>query len=136
MVLGGAITWRPLFRCAMAGSPGGISFCRSRFGDMVKVSGRRRPIKAKLPLVLADRVSNRRLKLGEASCVTEMALMMACWKAHEFSDSACAKEIKTYFECAAKAEAKKKETTPEESSGTLDAEKVNKLLGRHPNITY
>lgn len=40
----------------------------------------------------------------EASCVTEMALMMACWKANEFSDSACAKEINTFFECAAKAE--------------------------------
>uniref|UniRef100_A0A670ZY07 CHCH domain-containing protein n=1 Tax=Pseudonaja textilis TaxID=8673 RepID=A0A670ZY07_PSETE len=52
----------------------------------------------------------------EASCVTEMALMMACWKANEFSDGACAKEITTFFECVAKAEAKKKETTPEEFS--------------------
>ncbi|XP_034291177.1 small ribosomal subunit protein mS37 [Pantherophis guttatus] len=120
----------------MAGSLGGISFWRSRSADLVRVPGRRRPIKAKLPLALSDRVSNRHLKLGEASCVTEMALMMACWKANEFSDSACAKEINTFFECAAKAEAKKKETTPEESSGTLDSQQVNKLLGRHPNITH
>ncbi|XP_032088221.1 coiled-coil-helix-coiled-coil-helix domain-containing protein 1 [Thamnophis elegans] len=120
----------------MAGSHGGISFLRSHCGDFVKVPGRRRPIKAKLPLALADRVSNRTLKLGEASCVTEMALMMACWKANEFSDSVCAKEITTFFECAAKAEAKKKETTPEESSGTLNSQQVNKLLGRFPNITH
>lgn len=40
----------------------------------------------------------------EASCLTEMALMMACWKTNEFSDHACAKEITTFFECAAKAE--------------------------------
>ncbi|XP_026566758.1 coiled-coil-helix-coiled-coil-helix domain-containing protein 1 [Pseudonaja textilis] len=119
----------------MAGPPGGVSLWRSRFGDLVGVPGRRRPIKAKLPLVLGDRVSNRRLKLGEASCVTEMALMMACWKANEFSDSACAKEITTFFECAAKAEAKKK-ATPEESSGNLDSQQVNKLLGRYPNITH
>ncbi|XP_070610041.1 small ribosomal subunit protein mS37 [Erythrolamprus reginae] len=120
----------------MAGVPGGISFWRGRFADLVRVPGRRRPIKAKLPLVLADRISNRQLKLGEASCLTEMALMMACWKANEFSDVACAKEITTFFDCAAKAEAKKKGTTPEDSSGTLDPQQVNKLLGRHPNTRH
>ncbi|KAK9400536.1 coiled-coil-helix-coiled-coil-helix domain-containing protein 1 [Crotalus adamanteus] len=120
----------------MAGSPGRLTFWRNRYADFVTVPGRRRPMKTKLPMVLADRVSNRHLKLGEASCVTEMALMMACWKANEFSDSACAKEINTFFQCSAKAEAKKKETSPEESSGTLDSHQVNKLLGRYPNIRH
>uniref|UniRef100_A0A8C5SIY6 Uncharacterized protein n=1 Tax=Laticauda laticaudata TaxID=8630 RepID=A0A8C5SIY6_LATLA len=87
----------------MAGPPGGLSLWRNRFGDLLEVPGRRHPIKAKLHLVLGDRVSNRRLKLAEASCVTEMALMM---------------EITTFFECAAKAEA-----TPEESSGSSSSRK-------------
>ncbi|KAM6442454.1 small ribosomal subunit protein mS37 [Liasis olivaceus] len=120
----------------MAGPPAVLSAWRSRLGDLKKLPGKRRPIKPKLPLVLADRVSNRRLKLGEASCITEMALMMACWKANEFSDSACAKEINTFFECTAKAEAKQKEKTPEESLGNLDSQQANKLLGRFPNITH
>uniref|UniRef100_A0A8C3S8Y3 Uncharacterized protein n=1 Tax=Chelydra serpentina TaxID=8475 RepID=A0A8C3S8Y3_CHESE len=42
------------------------------------------------------------LFLPEATCTTEMSLLMACWKQNEFSDAACAKEIQTFYDCVAK----------------------------------
>ncbi|KAH0624354.1 hypothetical protein JD844_031748 [Phrynosoma platyrhinos] len=75
----------------------------------------------------------------EATCITEMSLMMACWKQNEFRDTACAQEIQTFFDCAAKAEAERKEKIRQESlglSGNLTPKQVNKLLRRFPNITH
>ncbi|XP_075790748.1 small ribosomal subunit protein mS37 [Pelodiscus sinensis] len=91
------------------------------------------------PLVLADRVANRRLRLGEASCTTEMSLLMACWKQNEFNDAACAKEIQTFCDCVAKADAEHKERRKQESldqTGNFSSKTVNKLLKRFPNITH
>lgn len=33
--------------------------------------------------------------------------MMACWKQNDFSDTACAEEIRMFYDCVAKAEVSK-----------------------------
>ncbi|XP_010141380.1 PREDICTED: coiled-coil-helix-coiled-coil-helix domain-containing protein 1, partial [Buceros rhinoceros silvestris] len=43
-------------------------------------------------------------RVGEATCITEMSVMMACWKQNDFSDAACAEEIRMFYDCVAKAE--------------------------------
>ncbi|XP_062436185.1 small ribosomal subunit protein mS37 [Rhea pennata] len=90
------------------------------------------------PLVLANRVANRKEQAGEATCITEMSVMMACWKQNDFSNSACAEEIRTFYDCVAKAEKERREKTKEdilEPRGNLTSSKVNRLLRRFPNIT-
>ncbi|KAL8202209.1 UNVERIFIED_CONTAM: hypothetical protein K2H54_002164 [Gekko kuhli] len=112
-----------------------------RLGPVKKGGGKAPPppFRPPRPLVLADRVSNRRRSLGEATCITEMSLMMACWKQNEFNDSTCSGEIQAFLDCASKAEAEHKEKLLQESldrSGTLGAKQVNRLLHRFPNITH
>ncbi|XP_074855572.1 small ribosomal subunit protein mS37 [Carettochelys insculpta] len=105
--------------------------CLGRLG-----AGRRKRLP--LPLVLADQVKERRQRLGEATCITEMSLLMACWKRNEFNDAVCAKEIQTFYDCVAKADAAYKERLKQESLGQLrsnSSKTVNKLLRRFPNIT-
>ncbi|XP_077115364.1 small ribosomal subunit protein mS37 isoform X2 [Ranitomeya variabilis] len=58
-------------------------------------------LEPRLPLALADRVANRRYKLGEATCITEMSVLMACWKENAFSDTACSTAIKVFYDCVA-----------------------------------
>ncbi|EOB04110.1 Coiled-coil-helix-coiled-coil-helix domain-containing protein 1 [Anas platyrhynchos] len=53
---------------------------------------------------LADQVANRRETAGDATCITEMSIMMACWKQNDFNDTACAKEIQMFYDCVARAE--------------------------------
>uniref|UniRef100_A0A8D0DPS6 Coiled-coil-helix-coiled-coil-helix domain-containing protein 1 n=1 Tax=Salvator merianae TaxID=96440 RepID=A0A8D0DPS6_SALMN len=101
----------------------------TRLGEFKKVAGRPRE-KFPRALVLADKVSNWIMKQGEATC-TEMTLRMACWKQNEFSDSACSKEVQTFLDCVAKAEAEHKRQSLQESMGqskTLDSKEINKLL--------
>uniref|UniRef100_A0A8D0B2R7 CHCH domain-containing protein n=1 Tax=Salvator merianae TaxID=96440 RepID=A0A8D0B2R7_SALMN len=110
----------------------------TRLGEFKKVAERPR-VKFPRALVLADKVSNRSVKQGEATCITEMTLMMACWKQNEFSDSACSKEVQTFLDCVAKAEEEHKRQSLQESMGqskTLDSKQINKLLKRFPNITH
>ncbi|XP_054839360.1 coiled-coil-helix-coiled-coil-helix domain-containing protein 1 [Eublepharis macularius] len=111
----------------------------ARFAQMKRRGGKPPPIRPPQPLMLANQVSNRRLRLGEATCITEMSLMMACWKQNEFNDSICAKEIQAFFECSSKAEAERKEKILQDSlgrSGKLSSKQVNKLISRFPNITH
>uniref|UniRef100_A0A663EV42 Coiled-coil-helix-coiled-coil-helix domain containing 1 n=1 Tax=Aquila chrysaetos chrysaetos TaxID=223781 RepID=A0A663EV42_AQUCH len=78
------------------------------------------------PLVLANKVANRREQAGEATCITEMSVMMACWKQNDFSDTACAEVIK---------ERKDQNAETLSPRGSLTSSKVNKLLRRFPQIT-
>lgn len=48
---------------------------------------------SRLALMLAFCVS------AEASCITEMALLMACWKQNNFVDSLCFSEMKSFYTC-------------------------------------
>ncbi|NXQ90148.1 CHCH1 protein, partial [Nyctibius grandis] len=90
------------------------------------------------PLVLANKVANRREQAGEATCITEMSVMMACWKQNDFNDAACAEEIRMFYDCVAKAEKERKNQNEEDTlspRGNLPSNKVNKLLRRFPQIT-
>ncbi|NXT17743.1 CHCH1 protein, partial [Syrrhaptes paradoxus] len=89
------------------------------------------------PLVLANKVANRREQTGEATCITEMSVMMACWKQNDFNDTACAEEIRMFYDCVAKAEKERKDQNEDilSSRGNLSSSKVNKLLRRFPQIT-
>nr|XP_008112460.1 PREDICTED: coiled-coil-helix-coiled-coil-helix domain-containing protein 1 [Anolis carolinensis] len=122
----------------MAASRPPIPSYLGALAQLNKARGKAAAKKLPRPLVLANRVSNRRLRQGEATCITEMSLMMACWKQNEFSDTACAQEIQMFYDCAAKAEAERKEKIRQESiglTGNLTPKQVNKLLSRFPNIT-
>ncbi|XP_032047608.1 coiled-coil-helix-coiled-coil-helix domain-containing protein 1 [Aythya fuligula] len=101
---------------------------------------RKRPplVRPTRPLVLADKVANRRETAGDATCITEMSVMMACWKQNDFNDTACAKEIQMFYDCVARAEKERRENEDEETLSpqrNLTSSKVNKLLRRFPNIT-
>ncbi|NXM00409.1 CHCH1 protein, partial [Tyrannus savana] len=94
-----------------------------------------RPVR---PLALADKVANRREQAGEATCITEMSVMMACWKQNDFNDAACAEEIRVFYDCVAKAEKQRRSQSEDtlSSRGNLPSSKVNKLLRRFPQIRY
>lgn len=42
--------------------------------------------------------------LAEASCVTEMALVMACWKQNDFNTKLCSNELTVFYRCIEKAQ--------------------------------
>ncbi|CAN8216468.1 unnamed protein product [Coccothraustes coccothraustes] len=88
-------------------------------------------------LALADKVANRREQSTEATCITEMSVMMACWKQNDFNDTPCAEEIRMFYDCVAKAEKERKNQNEDTlaSRGNLPSSKVNKLLKRFPQIT-
>ncbi|XP_004624441.2 coiled-coil-helix-coiled-coil-helix domain-containing protein 1 [Octodon degus] len=87
----------PGARCAMA-TP-------SLRGRLVRLANPRKPtLKPNKPLILANKVGERRREKGEATCITEMSVMMACWKQNEFRDSACKKEIQDFFDCSSRAQ--------------------------------
>ncbi|XP_064519904.1 small ribosomal subunit protein mS37 [Pseudopipra pipra] len=90
------------------------------------------------PLALADKVANRREQGGEATCITEMSVMMACWKQNDFNDAACAEEIRVFYDCVAKAEKQRRNQNEDavSSRGNLPSSKVNKLLRRFPQIRH
>ncbi|KAG8435087.1 hypothetical protein GDO86_013155 [Hymenochirus boettgeri] len=94
-------------------------------------------LKPNRTLALADSVANRKPRLGEASCVTEMSVMMACWKNNTFSDTSCSKEIQMFYNCIAKEQAAKKAGLNQEvQTGHLPPKQVNQLLSRFPNINH
>ncbi|XP_006835962.1 PREDICTED: coiled-coil-helix-coiled-coil-helix domain-containing protein 1 [Chrysochloris asiatica] len=109
-------------------------------GRLARLGNPRKPVlKPNKPLVLANRLGDGRREKGEATCITEMSVMMACWKQNEFRDEACGKEIKDFFDCASRAEAARKMRSIQDSlgeSGRLPTKKLNKLLQRFPNKPY
>ncbi|XP_007520392.2 small ribosomal subunit protein mS37 [Erinaceus europaeus] len=109
-------------------------------GRLARLGNSQKPVlKPSRPLILANRVGERRRERGEATCVMEMSLMMACWKQNEFHDEACGKEIKNFFDCASKAEASRKMKSTQEimgELGSLHPKKLNKLLQRFPSKSY
>ncbi|XP_004680822.1 PREDICTED: coiled-coil-helix-coiled-coil-helix domain-containing protein 1 [Condylura cristata] len=106
-------------------------------GRLARLGNSQKPVlKPNKPLILANRVGERRRERGEATCITEMSVMMACWKQNEFRDDACRKEIQNFFDCASRAEAARKMRSFQDTmgeSGNLPPKKLNKLLQRFPN---
>ncbi|KAI5769071.1 unnamed protein product [Gulo gulo] len=108
-------------------------------GRLPRLGNPRKPIlKPNKPLILANRVGERRRDKGEATCITEMSVMMACWKQNEFRDEACRKEIQDFFDCASRAEGARKMRSIQDTgeSGNLPPMKLNKLLQRFPNKSH
>ncbi|XP_062375952.1 coiled-coil-helix-coiled-coil-helix domain-containing protein 1 [Sardina pilchardus] len=94
-------------------------------------------IKPNKPLVLKDEVANRKLRRGEATCITEMSVLMACWKKNEFNNTLCSPEISTFYKCVAKAQieaAKSKQAHKVSQGGRLVPKQANTLLKRFPSI--
>ncbi|XP_020030017.1 small ribosomal subunit protein mS37 [Castor canadensis] len=106
-------------------------------GRLARLGNPRKPIlKPNKPLILANRVGDRRREKGEATCITEMSIMMACWKQNEFRDDACRKEIQDFFDCASSAQEAGKMRLIQETLGesrSLPPKTLNKLLQRFPN---
>ncbi|XP_066549363.1 small ribosomal subunit protein mS37 [Amia ocellicauda] len=94
-------------------------------------------LKANKPLALKNEVANRKMKKGEASCITEMMAVMACWKQNDFKDTPCSKEVQTFYRCTAKAQAELKAQQGQHRKGQgerLPPREANTLLRRHPNL--
>uniref|UniRef100_A0A8D0EFR7 CHCH domain-containing protein n=1 Tax=Salvator merianae TaxID=96440 RepID=A0A8D0EFR7_SALMN len=100
-----------------------------------RLSGRHPRRKFPGALELADRLSNWSLKQEEATRITGMTLIMACWKQNEFSDSACSKEIETFLDCVEKQNTREK-VYKNLWVKTPDSKQINKLLKRFAHITH
>lgn len=44
---------------------------------------------------------------AEATCITEMSVLMACWKQNNFADSLCFTEMKSFYTCVDKAQVRR-----------------------------
>ncbi|XP_032868884.1 coiled-coil-helix-coiled-coil-helix domain-containing protein 1 [Amblyraja radiata] len=118
---------------------GGGNALRARLGLGPGLASGRPVLRPSRPLVLADRVANRRRRLGEATCITEMTVMMSCWKQNNFNEAACSEEIRAFYTCADKAEAERKAKASADGvtqTGFLTPKQATKLLQRYPNKTH
>ncbi|XP_078284590.1 small ribosomal subunit protein mS37 [Rhinoraja longicauda] len=112
---------------------GGGSALRAR------LAGGRSALRPSRPLVLADRVANRRSRLGEATCITEMTVLMSCWKRNDFKEAPCSEQMRAFHNCADKAEADRKAKARADGvsqTGFLTPKQATKLLQRYPNKTH
>nr|XP_057912648.1 coiled-coil-helix-coiled-coil-helix domain-containing protein 1 [Doryrhamphus excisus] len=93
-------------------------------------------LKPNKPLILKDGVANRKPKKGEATCITELSVMMACWKQNNFVDSLCSREMGDFYTCVQKTRAAMKNTSGQTSlsGGRLLPKQATTLLKRYPNI--
>ncbi|KAJ8014143.1 hypothetical protein DPEC_G00037190 [Dallia pectoralis] len=94
-------------------------------------------LKPNKPLVLKDEVANRKIKKGEATCVTEMSMMMACWKQNNFVDALCSNEMQSFYTCVEKAQIAMKDKSGQQAIGQgtrLLPKTVNTLLKKHPTL--
>ncbi|CAN9500191.1 unnamed protein product [Ophioblennius macclurei] len=92
-------------------------------------------LKPNRALVLKDEVANRKPRKGEASCITEMSLLMACWKQNNFVDSLCGSEVQNFYTCVSEAQkALKSQKEQSTMQGRLTPKLANTLLRRYPNL--
>uniref|UniRef100_A0A6J0TIF8 Small ribosomal subunit protein mS37 n=1 Tax=Pogona vitticeps TaxID=103695 RepID=A0A6J0TIF8_9SAUR len=102
-----------------------------------KIPYKRHWVRCTHPLALADKIRRPPQYSQEPECLTEMSLMMACWKQNEFSDIACAEEIQTFLRCSSESEARRKEKMKREAmgqTGHFNLQEVNQILKEFPNI--
>ncbi|KAA8584128.1 small ribosomal subunit protein mS37 [Etheostoma spectabile] len=93
-------------------------------------------LKPNRPLVLRDAVANRKPKKGEATCITEMSVMMACWKQNNFVDGLCSSEMNAFYTCVNNAQAAMKNRSEQSGlqGGRLHPKQATALLRRYPNL--
>ncbi|XP_076018056.1 small ribosomal subunit protein mS37 [Genypterus blacodes] len=93
-------------------------------------------LKPKRPLVLKDNVANRKPQKEAAPCVTEMTVMMACWKQNNFVEALCSNELGAFFSCVENAQAEKRNKSNQTSGqgGKLTPKQATTLLKRFPTL--
>ncbi|XP_069578701.1 small ribosomal subunit protein mS37 [Brachyistius frenatus] len=114
---------------------GGVLF-QEKVSRLLNRQGRRPDLKTNRPLVLRDAVADRRPPKGEATCITEMSVLMACWKQNNFMDNMCSNQISSFYTCVAKAQAAVKNKSEQSNiqGGRLPPKQANTLLRRYPNL--
>ncbi|KAM8737983.1 small ribosomal subunit protein mS37 [Acanthopagrus schlegelii] len=113
---------------------GGIQF-QEKVRKLLSRQNGKPVLKPNRTLALKDTVSNRKLKKGEATCITEMSVLMACWKQNNFLDGLCSNEVKDFYICVEKAQAamKNKSEQTKMQGGRLHPKQATTLLKRFPN---
>lgn len=114
---------------------GGIVF-QEKVSRLLRGQNGKPVLKPNRALVLKDAVANRKPKKGEASCITEMSVLMACWKQNNFVDSLCSNEINSFYMCVEKAQADVKNKAGQSNiqGGRLPPKQATGLLKRYPNL--
>ncbi|XP_006808374.1 coiled-coil-helix-coiled-coil-helix domain-containing protein 1 [Neolamprologus brichardi] len=114
---------------------GGIAF-QEKVSRLLRGQNGKPVLKPNRALVLKDAVANRKPKKGEASCITEMSVLMACWKQNNFVDTLCSNEINSFYMCVekAQADAKNKAAQSNIQGGRLPPKQATALLKRYPNL--
>ncbi|KAL7383234.1 hypothetical protein ABVT39_006999 [Epinephelus coioides] len=115
---------------------GGIVFQQKVSKLLSRHEGKKPVLKPNRALSLKDAVANRKPNKGEATCITEMSVLMACWKQNNFVDSLCYNEMNTFFTCVKTAQAAMKNKSDQTSlqGGRLHPKQANTLLKRFPNL--
>uniref|UniRef100_A0A1A8FTW1 Coiled-coil-helix-coiled-coil-helix domain containing 1 n=1 Tax=Nothobranchius korthausae TaxID=1143690 RepID=A0A1A8FTW1_9TELE len=113
---------------------GGIEF-QEKVSRLLSKQNGKPVLKPNRPLVLKDTVANRKPQKGEATCITEMSVLMACWKQNNFVDGLCSTEIDSFYSCVQKAQAarKSKGELSSVTGGRLSPKQATTLLKRFPN---
>ncbi|XP_033120917.1 coiled-coil-helix-coiled-coil-helix domain-containing protein 1-like [Anneissia japonica] len=89
------------------------------------------------PFALRNNVALRKNKRGAAPCVTEMSVLMSCWKQNSYNDSSCLEEITAFQKCFVEAEKEKKEFQAAAKEGKIEegratCQQVNTLMKKFP----
>ncbi|KAM4615147.1 small ribosomal subunit protein mS37 [Polymixia lowei] len=114
----------------------GGSVFQEKVSRMLSRQQRKPLLRPNRPLVLKDAVADRKMKKGEATCITEMSVMMACWKQNNFVDALCSNEMQAFYTCVEKAETamKNKSEQTDIQGGRLHPKQATALLKRYPNL--
>ncbi|XP_070772368.1 small ribosomal subunit protein mS37 [Enoplosus armatus] len=115
---------------------GGIQF-QEKVSRLLSRQNGKPVLKPNRTLALRDAVANRKLKKGEATCITEMSVLMACWKQNNFVDGLCSNELNGFYTCVEKAQAAMKNKSEQTSSiqgRRLHPKQATALLKRYPNL--
>ncbi|XP_041867151.1 coiled-coil-helix-coiled-coil-helix domain-containing protein 1 [Melanotaenia boesemani] len=113
---------------------GGVVF-QEKVSRLLSKSNGKPVLKPNKTLALRDAVANRKLNKGEASCITEISILMACWKKNNFVDGLCSTEIDSFYVCVEKARAALKNTSEQSSAGRrMPPKQAITLLKRFPNL--
>ncbi|XP_020482721.2 coiled-coil-helix-coiled-coil-helix domain-containing protein 1 [Labrus bergylta] len=124
---------------AAGGAAGGAAgvLIQEKVSRLISKQNRKPVLKPNRPLTLRDAVANRKLKKGEATCVTEMSVLMACWKLNNFVDGLCSQEMESFYTCVDKAQSSMKNKSDQNilQGGRLPPKHATSLLKRYPNQT-
>lgn len=114
---------------------GGVAF-QEKVSKLISRQNGKPVLKPNKPLVLKDAVANRKPKKGEATCIVQMSVLMACWKRNNFVDALCSAELNSFCSCvqAAQAALKNKSSQTNIQGGRLPPKQANSLLRRYPNL--